>query len=47
MKLDMPVKVEWSFVEKGVVLPHKLPSHALGARNCLHDHADSITQVIN
>ena len=44
---DMPVKVEWSFVEKGVVLPHKLPSHTLGARNCLHDHADSITQVIN
>ena len=28
-----------SFIEKGVVLTYKLPSHTLWARNSFHDHA--------
>jgi len=32
------VEMEWSFVEKGVILPHKLAAHRLRADG-FHDHS--------
>ena len=35
-----------SFIEKGVVLTYKLPSHTLWARNGFHDHADFNWRIV-
>lgn len=43
---SLPVHVGRGLVQQGVVLAHKLPSHALGTRRDIHDHRTSLHKSV-